>query len=132
MKFIRYINLFEKISRVRTQHCFMHNSYIIFLVSPNLVSRAIGESGNNVKKLSKILGKKIKIIEIPRGIEDAKRFISSIVAPAVFKDLEVKENEIIINAGSQSKAALIGRDKCRLCELKEIVKSYFGKEVRIV
>ena len=39
---------------------------------------------------------------------------------------------LILTAGSQSKAALIGRNKRRLLELQRIAKDYFGKEFRIV
>ena len=62
----------------------------------------------------------------------SKNFIKSIVSPVEFKDLEIRNDEIIINAGMQSKAALIGRNRRREQELKEIVKDYFKRELRIV
>ena len=44
----------------------------------------------------------------------------------------MNDKEVIINAGRQSKAALIGRNKARINELNEIVKEYFNREVRII
>ncbi len=132
MQVMRYVNLFEKISKVRADHCFMYNNNIIFVVPKALVSRAIGEDGKNVKKLNKILEKKAKVVAKPEKDEDAENFILSIVYPVKFKNFEVTDNEIIISAGHQSKAALIGRDRCRLEELNKIIKSYFNKELKIV
>jgi NusA-like KH domain protein len=132
MKFIRYLNLFEKITRVRTQHCFFYNSIIIFLVPRAEMSRAIGESGKNIKKLSQILDKKVKIIPCPLGPEDIQKFIIDVVYPVKFKSIEIKEGVVTINAGMQSRAALIGRNKGRLNEMKEVLEQYFGaKDLKI-
>lgn len=133
MRFIRYLNLFEKITKVRTQHCFGYNSTIVFLVPRPQIARAIGEAGGGIKRLTQILEKKVKIIAIPFGKEDLKNFILDLTYPVKFKSLELNGNSLIINAGMQSRAALIGRNKTRLSEMKEILEQYFGiKEVRIV
>jgi NusA-like KH domain protein len=127
MKFIRYLNLFEKITKVRTQHCFSYNSIIVFLVAKEEMAKAIGESGKNIKKLSQILGK-AKIMALPSGAEDLEKFILDLVYPVKFKSVEVKDNRIVISAGMQSRAALIGRNKTRLNEMKEILRQYFNAE----
>ena len=132
MKFIRYLNLFERVTKVRTQHCFFYNFTIVFLVPRSQVARAIGEGGRNIKKLSQILEKKVKIISIPLGKEDMHRFVLDIIYPVRFKNIEVKDNGVLISAGMQSRASLIGRNKRRLNEMREILEQYFGiKEVRI-
>lgn len=132
MQDMRYLNLFGKITKVNTRFCFKYNEAIIFCVPKKLVSKAIGERGKNVKKMYEILGRKIKIISSPQGIKDAKEFIEAIVSPVTFKNLEIENNEIILTAGSQSKAALIGRNKRRLLEMQNIIKGFFGMEFRIV
>jgi NusA-like KH domain protein len=130
MQFIRYLNLFEKITRVRTKNCFSYNNMIIFGVQPIFVSKAIGENGRNIKQMSEIIGKKIKVIAFPsRNIYE---FICKIIEPLKFKSLEMNDKDVIINAGRQSKAALIGRNRQRVEELNEIVKEYYNKEVRII
>ena len=132
MKFIRYLNLFEKVTKVRTQHCFFYNSTIIFLVNKHEIPKAIGEGGKNIKKLSQILEKKVKIIQIPRVPEGIEKFILEIVYPVKFKGIEINNNCVTISAGMQSRAALIGRNKTRLSEMKEILEHYFGtKELKI-
>ena len=132
MRLIRYLNLFEKITGVRTKNCFFYNNGIIYAVPKQFVSKAIGEGGNNVRKMVSITKKKIKIVIIPDDQIKTENFIQDIVAPATFNNLEVTEKELIIFANKQSKAALIGRNKTRLIELSKIVEEFFGKELKIV
>jgi len=132
MQDMRYLNLFGKITRVSTRYCFKYNQALVFCVPKKLISKALGKNAENARQMSKILNKRIKIIAIPRDIKDAKVFISSIVSPVTFKALEIAPEEIILTAGNQSKAALIGRNKRRFLEMQKIVKDFFKKEFRIV
>lgn len=131
MQVMRYLNLFEKVTRVRTNFCFKYNEAIFFCVPRSLVARSIGERASNIRRLSQILGKKIRVISIPDGIADAKGFVQDIIDPVTFKDLEVRDNEIVVSANTQGKASMIGRNKRRLLEMQKIIKDFFGKEFRI-
>jgi hypothetical protein len=44
MQFIRYANLFSKITRVRTNHCFEYNNTIVFAVPRRFIGQSIGEN----------------------------------------------------------------------------------------
>jgi NusA-like KH domain protein len=132
MRLIRYLNLFEKVTRVRTKNCFFYNNAVFFVVPYSFISRAIGENGSNVRKISEIIGKKVKIVRLPEDERDLREFVSAIVQPVQFKEVNRENGELIIVAG-RNKAALIGRGKVRLEEMKSIVDQYFGiKNVRIV
>lgn len=126
MQFIRYANLFGKVTNIRTNHCFEYNNMIVFAVPRVFVRKAIGINNDNLKRLSEILKKKIKIVAIPNGKEDIENFVSVIVSPVKFKAINIKDNDVIINANTQSKASLIGRDKIRLNEMQNILEQYFG------
>jgi len=134
MQFIRYINLFGRIAKVTAKHCFMYNNMIIFVVPRYAVERAIGKDNTNLKKISSIIGKKIRVIAEPRGRRDIGDFISVLISPIKYYSIEVKDEEAIITAGEkESKAMLIGRERVREKEMKEILEQYFGiKNVRIV
>lgn len=132
MRDIRYINLFAKITKISTRYCFKYNEMIIFAVPERLISKAVGEDGRNVKRISEITGKKIRVIKNPESISNVRNFIKDVIAPVNFKNLEISDKEIIINAGSQNKAALIGRNKRRLLELQKITKDYFNRDLRII
>ena len=132
MQTMRYINLLNKVSNIKTRKCFIYNNTIIFAVPSKLVSKAIGPNGKNVRFLQEKLGKKIKIIKDANNIEEATRFVEDIVDPVSFVSLEIKEGNIIITAGIRSKAALLGRNKRRYIELSKILEDNFGKELKII
>ena len=133
MRAMRYINLLDRISRVKTRNCFMHNNTLFFAVNKKDVSRAIGIAAVNIRKIQEQIGKKVKIISEPAGVEDAGRFIDDIISPVHAKSIEIVDKTLLITAGNmQTKASLIGRDKRRLEELERIVKDFFGLDLRIV
>ncbi len=132
MQTMRYINLLDRAARVKTNKCFIYNNTIYFAVPRNMVSKAIGPAALHVKKIQENLGKRVRIISEPEGIEDAERFVREIVEPVRFKSLEVKEGIFVLTAGVQSKAALIGRNKRRLEELRVVLLDNFGLDLKIV
>jgi len=132
MRDLRHLNLFVGVTGVPTRYCFEYNNAIIFCVPRAQVSKSIGREAQNVRKISGIIKKRVKVIPKPNGIEDVKWFIEKIVEPIQFKEIEIKDDEVILTAGSQSKAALLGRHKRRLIEMQKIIKNFFGKEFRIV
>ena len=132
MQDMRYLNLFRQITGISTRYVMKYNEMIIFSVPKNILSKAIGPEARNLKRMSEILGKRIRVIPIPNGIEHIKPFIQAIVSPVEFNDLEIKNEEVILTAGSMSKAALLGRNKRRLQEMQKIIKDFFGKEFKII
>ncbi|HKZ33855.1 MAG TPA: hypothetical protein VJ142_01295 [Candidatus Nanoarchaeia archaeon] len=131
MQDMRYLNLFESIMKVRTHFCFRYNDAVIFSVPRELVAKSIGENGRNVRKMSEILGKRIRVVAAPRGLQDAGGFIKVLISPLTIRGFEIKDNEIIVSGG-KNKAALIGRNKRRFLEMQKIVGDFFGKDFRIV
>jgi NusA-like KH domain protein len=134
MQFIRYINLFGRVTKISAKHCFAYNNMLVFIVPNFAVERALGRDNSNLKKLSDILGKRIRIIAEPRGIQDINNFISAISSPIRFQNLEIKDGEngkeVIITAGGrENKAMLIGRARSREEELSSIIDQYFGIKV---
>ena len=133
MQIMRYINLLDKVSSVRTRKCFVYNNIIFFAVPQKFVSKAIGPDALNVKKIQSHLGKKVKIISEPEGLRDIKKFIDSIIAPNKFKSLEVKDGIVIITGGSnQNKASLIGRNRRRFDDLEKIVYGMFEMGLKVI
>ena len=133
MQTMRYINLLDKESRVKTRNCFIYNNTIIFAVPGHLISRAIGHEAANVRKIQEKLGKRVRIIPEALGLQDVSKFIQNIVEPAKFKTLEINGNELIITAGgTQNKANLLGRNKRRYEELRQIVQDVFFLDLKII
>ncbi len=133
MQHMRYINLFRKTCHVSTTNCFVYNNTIVFAIPNPLVSKALGKNGENIRKLALVLRKKIKVISMPKNNEGIKKFVENVVSPVTFTNLELKDGGIVISAGRQSKAALIGRNRLREKELQDILGRYFGiRKLRIM
>lgn len=127
------MNLFSKITKVQTRFCFTYNDTLIFAVPKPKIPQSLGKDNSNLKRISEILKRRIKVVPKPRGIEDAKTFIQILVSPVAFKEIEITDKEIIVTAGGvQTKAALLGRNKKRLEEMKTIVKSFFNLDYRVI
>ena len=127
MQLMRYINLFAKTTRVQTTKVFVYNNQIVFAVPKAKVSEAIGRGASNVKRLNEILRRKIKVVVMP-AVDDNEgigKFVEETVAPIEFNKIEVKENSVVVTAGRQSKAALIGRGRQREKELADVLKNFF-------
>lgn len=132
MQDLRYLNLFAKITKVDTRYFFEYNNMLVFCVPKKLIQKALGPNAENLKKMSSIIGKRIRVVAYPDEIENAREFIKNIISPLTFNDLEITADEIILIAGKMNKALLIGREKRRLNEMKEIVKYFFKRDFRIV
>lgn len=140
MQLMRYINLFERVSRVSTTDCFVYNNTIYFAVPKKLVMAAVGRNGENVKKVSETFRKKIKIVAMPSESEIAedkfnalKKFVAEVVAPIEFTGFDFKDDIITLAGSRENKAILIGRDRSREKELSEVLERTFGiKELKIM
>ncbi len=129
---MRYINLLGKITRIHTRNCFVYNDVVVFAVPQKLLAKAIGPAGKNVKALQDNLGKRVKIIADVKDVANAEKFVKAIVYPVEFVSLELKDNILVLTAGSRNKAALIGRNRRRMIELNKILEDNFGKELKII
>jgi len=132
MQLIRYANLFGRITRIDAKNCFIYNNTVVFVVPVALVQAAIGKDNINLKKMSGIINKRIRVVGQPNGIKDIEKFVGVIVAPIKFEKIEIIANEkaekeiVISTAGREPKAMLIGRGRARETELKGILEQYFG------
>jgi transcription antitermination factor NusA-like protein len=128
MQLMRYINLFARTTKISTTKVFVYNNQIIFAVPKVKMSLAIGKGACNIKKISQILRKKIKVVAMPsvEDVEGIKKFVVDVVAPIEVSGVELKSGGVVVNAGRQSKAALIGRNRLREKELADVLKNFFS------
>ncbi len=134
MQQMRYINLFSKVSKIDPESSFKYNGQLIFLVLKKLVSQAIGKDASNVKRMSNIMGKRVKIIAFPNRVDEKQmsNFIERLVSPIELMKVELKDDSVIINATRVSKANLIGRNRVKEQELNKILKDFFDLNLKII
>ena len=131
LKTIQLINLFENKTRSTVKNFLEYNEIFIFIVKENQARKAIGPKGINVKKLSDLLNKRIKIVEYN---SEPVKFIKGFISPIVALDIKVEDKIIeIMVSSTREKGLLIGRDKKHLNMLKNLVKKYFDiEDIKII
>jgi N utilization substance protein A len=130
-KLMAYMTLFEKITRALLKDCIIdQNDNPVFIVQPTQISRAIGKGGSNVKRLSTMLNRKIKIVEFNPEIT---QFVRNLFAPLEVKDV-AEENGVVTVFGGDTKTRgmMIGRESSNLKVIEGIVKRYFKIEKLMV
>ena len=123
MDHIKYITLFEKITRVQPKDCILSKNSILFIVNKGDLGQTIGKKAKNIKILEKKLNKKIKIIKFD---EDIIQFTGNLIYP--FRNLSItyENDEIIISSSdTKTKGLLIGRNSQNLKRIETIIKRYF-------
>lgn len=129
LKSIQCINIFYKVTGVRTQESFVYNNVRLFVVDSSMLGKALGEKGINIRRLGYMLHQRVRVIP-ESGIENFTRMI---VQPVKFKRMVDESGFVTIFAGQQAKASLIGRDKVRIKELSELLRQHFNiKGLRVV
>jgi len=122
LELIQYINFFEKITKTKVKNCFLDKERLIFIVSQGQGRKAVGKGAFNVKKISRLLNKKIKIVEYNA---DPVKFINSLISPIVADDINISDTIINIKVKSaKDKGLLIGRDGKNIKSIKEIIDYY--------
>ena len=122
---IQQINLFEKITRCKVRDMFIHNEILVFIVDDG--SKAIGKAGKNVRRISNLMKKKIKIIEFT---DNRVNFINSLIYPLKV-EMGDKGEILELKGDTKTKALLIGRDGKNLKFYNTVMKKYFNTEIKV-
>ena len=127
---INNINLFENITGAKVKDCIQDEGKLIFLINEGSVKKALGYNNNNIKKISKILKKEIKIIAFS---EDINKFISNLIYPNKADEIKIENKKIIIKVRDNVvKGKIYGRGRENLRKITSIVKNYFQIEEIII
>ena len=128
---IKFISMFESLTRASVKDCFMQDDRIVFIVRENQIGLALGKGGSNIRRLEGVFKKKIKIAEFS---PDLLQFIRNLEYPLEIKEITEKEGIVTITPpDSRTRGYLIGRAAVNLRNVEEIVKRYFEvKSIRVI
>lgn len=131
LELIQYINLFEKVTRTKVRNCFYNKDGLVFIVNFGDCSKAIGKKAVNMRKLTRLINKKIKVVEYNK---DPVRFINNFTSSVKLENIELKDDEITLKVKSlKDKGLLIGRNGKNLEETKKVMDYYFNiKKIKII
>ncbi len=118
-----YINVFSTMTKSDVRQCFITSSGIIFVVETHQAGLAIGKNGINIRRLSQMFHKPIRVIEYN---EDKSTFLKNILFPLIPKEVMIENEKLKIVAEDYAqKGKIYGRDRTNLARIKEIFASEF-------
>lgn len=122
---LRFISLFEKITRCQVKDCLDTPDKLVFVVMPGQAQRAVGAKGANVIKLKEHTGKDIQVIEYS---DDPVQFVRNVFHNYGVKDVAIEERGNIIHAtvtvDPAVKGRAIGKDGRNLRIARDIVSRH--------
>jgi len=84
---LNIMKTFDNVTHAKLKDCIVEEEKIIFIVSENELSKAIGKNASNVKRLAEILKKKIKIVEFSSDtLKLIKNFIHPLKADNIYEE----------------------------------------------
>lgn len=124
MALIKYMALFEKITRASVKDCFEQGDRLVFIVNEGQIGKAIGKGSVNVKKIENLVKKKIRIVEYN---SDMHKFVQNIVHPFKLENIEYDEDTKILTltaVDSKTRGYLIGRAASNLRNYEAVLKRH--------
>lgn len=119
---LRYISVFERVTRTRVIDCIEIPEKLIFIVAPGQIRLAVGKKGENVKKLHDMFRKNLDVIEYS---EDRARFLKNIFHKYAVKGVEIENRgsrvHATVSVESKDKGKVIGKGGKNLKLAKEIL-----------
>ncbi len=128
---IGYVTTFENLVHVDVSDAFFDADVLVFLVKPGDAGKAIGRQGSKIKTLSRLLKKRIKVMELS---DDVVTFVRKALEPLDVGEVvldEEKKTLLLKPVEVQTKAQIIGRNGKRLEGLQAMVRRYFSYSLSV-
>lgn len=130
---IKTMSLFETVAKVELKDSFIDkNDLMVFVVDEQFMSRAIGKSGSNVKRLESLLNRKIKILGFNPNVV---QFVRNLLYPLQVGDISEQGGIVTITGhDARTKGLLIGKNSQNLKNNLSIIQRYFENinEIKVI
>lgn len=122
---LRYISLFETLTRTRVKDCMETEDKLVFVVEPGQANRAVGKGGENVINLKNHTGKNIQVIEYS---DDPETFIRNVFYNYNVQSVVIENRGTIVHAtvtvDPKVKGRAIGKNGRNLKIARDIVNRH--------
>ena len=126
---MRYISLFQDLTGAIVKDCIIdeEGNRVIFLVRPGDMGIAIGKNGINIKRLTRLIGRNIEVVEYADSVEDLAR---NALAPARVKGVKVittpvGKRVVYVSVEPKDKGIAIGRGGKNVNRARLILSRYY-------
>jgi N utilization substance protein A len=126
----RYIEELRILTKSTAIDCLIDERFdrIIYVIRPGDMGLAIGKKGENIRRMQKVLGKKIEMVEYS---ENPDEFIANMFRPAALSTVKKDEAgrvNIVIEKRSDLGIA-IGRGGANVEKARLLFRRFFGSEL---
>lgn len=127
----RYIEELRILTKSTAIDCVIDDRFerIIYVIRPGDMGLAIGKGGDNIKKMSRVLGKRIEMVEFD---EDREAFIANMFKPAEVASVLFGERDelVMVTVPERGDFGLaIGKGGSTIEKARILVRRFYGKEV---
>ena len=123
---------FEKITKIMPSDYLVTENFMIFLVPPAQLGRAIGNKGANIEKLTQTFRKKVVVIA---DNPDPEGFVRSFFGNIEVEDIDVRnvmgEINMIVTVSEKDRGIAIGRNGERVKAAKTLLKKKFNATIAL-
>lgn len=133
-KEMRYISLFEVATGTSVVDCVDEEDMLVFVISSGDLRRAVAKGGKNIKEFSRIVKKRVKIIE---QADDPSVFIRNALSPAKINELRLTEKPdgkriAVVNVSPRDRGLAIGKEGRTIELVRQLVRRHHGIEQVII
>ncbi|MDT8358248.1 MAG: NusA-like transcription termination signal-binding factor [Methanomicrobiaceae archaeon] len=127
----RYIEELRILTKSTALDCIIDDQFnrVIYVIKQGDMGIAIGKRGDNIKKMQKVLGRRIEMVEEADTME---KFIKNVLKPAEVSRVEIDERTAKINVYVQRKSDLgiaIGKAGANVEKARMLMKRLFNMEI---
>jgi N utilization substance protein A len=128
---LKFIALFERITRAKVKDCFFTKDKLTFVVEEGELGKALGKNKSNLYRLEGMFKRRLKIVEYAPS---AEQFIVNLIKQLTILGIATEDKLVTIKgADSKTKGLIIGARAQNLRRTEEIAKKYFDiEEIKVV
>src|SRR3989338_1741550 len=94
----RALSIFERLTKIHPKDCLISEDSVYFLIDGDKIGFAIGKNGSTVKKISKTLGKEVRLFEYS---DDPSKLLKNLIPSAENIEISGETAKFIIPAKSR-------------------------------
>lgn len=127
----RYIEELRILTRATALDCIIDDRFdrIVYVIKPGDMGLAIGKNGDNIKKMLRVLGKRVEMVEFD---ESREVFIANMFKPATVSSIRFPssaEGIDVIVREQEEFALAIGRGGSTIEKARMLVTRFYGKDI---
>ena len=125
----RYIEELRILTRSTAVDCVIDDRFerIIYIIKPGDMGLAIGKGGDNIKKLARVLGKRIEMVEFD---ESREAFVSNMFKPADIASVVFGDEAVEVSVSERANFGLaIGKGGATIEKARLLVRRFFGRDI---